>query len=476
MGYWTRKSVKELDEHTLHDEHHLKRVLGPWDLIMLGVGAVIGAGLFSITGIAAAQNAGPAITIAFIIAAIGCTFAGLCYCELASMIPMSGSAYTYTYATMGELLAWVMGWNLILEYAIGAATVSISWSAYVVSLLQDMGIYLPVELVASPWQPIVLSDGSHAFGWVNLPAFLIIGAISSLLIVGIRESSVFNAIIVAVKVTAVIVFIVLGAFYINPDNYHPFIPPNTGEAGNFGWSGVLRAAGVLFFAYIGFDAVSTAAQETKEPQRNIPIGILGSLAICTFLYVLFGFVLTGLVNYKDLDVAAPVALAISKTPYWWISWLVKLAVIGGLTSVILVMLLGQSRIFYSMSRDGLLPPIFASLHPKFKTPWYSNLILMLFVGLFGAFAPLSAVGHMTSIGTLLAFTIVCAGVLILRYTNPSMKRPFRTPLSPLVPLLGMLVCLTLMASLDYEAWMRLIAWLAIGLVIYFTYSHRKLSK
>ena len=473
MGIWTRKPISELTVNSEQDVHSLKRVLGGGDLIMLGIGAVIGAGLFSLTGIAAADNAGPAIVIALIIGAIGCVFAGLCYCELASMIPVAGSAYTYAYATMGELAAWIMGWTLILEYAIGAATVSISWSAYVVSVLQDLNIQLPIELVASPWQPVQLMDGSLGYGWINLPAVLIVAAISILLIVGIRESSFFNTVIVAVKIAAILTFIAIGMFYINPENYHPFIPSNEGEYGKFGWTGILRAAGVLFFAYIGFDAVSTAVQEAKNPQRTIPVGILGSLGICTCLYVAFGFILTGLVNYKELHSAAPVALAVARIPFWWISWLVKLAVLAGLTSVILVMLLGQSRIFYAMSRDKLLPHWFSDIHPRFHTPWRTNLILLVFVGLIGAFAPLSAVGHMTSIGTLLAFTIVCAGVLILRYTDPQHPRPFRTPFSPLVPLLGIGVCGVMMYSLDSSAWMRLFIWLGIGMLVYLCYTRRK---
>lgn len=473
MGIWTRKPVRELAEDNLPENHSFKRVLGAWDLILLGIGAVVGAGLFSLTGIAAAENAGPAITIAFVFAALGCAFAGLCYSELSSMIPISGSAYTYTFATMGELMAWIMGWNLILEYAIGSATVSISWSAYVVSFLSDLNIHLPAEWVASPWQPIQLSDGTQVYGIINLPALLIVLAVSALLIIGIKESSRVNAVIVSMKVIAVLLFVAIGFFYINTDNYIPYIPPNTGDYGHFGISGILSAAGVLFFAYVGFDAVSTAAQETIAPQRNIPIGILGSLAICTILYVLFGSVLTGLVHYTDLQVAAPVAVAVAKLPFWWISWLIKFAVIAGLTSVILVLLLGQSRIFYAMSRDGLLPLWLSNLHPTFRTPWTANIVLMIFVGMIGAFAPISAVGHMTSIGTLLAFTIVCAGVLILRYTDPQLPRPFKTPFSPFVPLMGIIVSLIMMFSLDVDAWIRLTVWLFIGIVFYFIFRRYK---
>ena len=430
MGLWTRKSIKELEATSEEGPHKLNRTLGSLNLITLGIGCIIGAGLFSITGIAAAENAGPAIMLSFIIAAIGCAFAGLCYSELAAMIPVSGSAYTYAFATMGELPAWIIGWTLILEYALGAATVSISWSAYVVSLLEDFGIQLPAVIAASPWQSIALADGTHIYGYINLPALLIVCVISLILIMGIKQSAFANAIMVAVKISVVLVFITLGFFFIDYANFHPFLPVNTGQFGDFGWSGVMRAAGIVFFAFIGFDAVSTAAQEAKSPQRTLPIGILGSLIICTILYVLFAFVMTGLVNYKELDVAAPVALAIEHTPYHWLQGLVKLAVLTGLTSVILVLLLGQSRIFYSMARDGLMPKMFSNIHPTFHTPWISNLILMVFVGLIGAFSPLEVVARMTSIGTLLAFAIVCSGVLILRYKEPDLPRPFKTPWVP----------------------------------------------
>lgn len=477
MGLWTKKSLLDLQQGFEHADYHLalKRTLGAPHLIMLGIGAIIGAGLFSITGIAAAENAGPAIVIAFLIASIGCAFAGLCYSELAAMIPISGSAYTYAYVTLGELLAWIIGWDLILEYAIGSATVSISWSAYFVSLLHDFNIYLPTAILASPWQPVTMPDGSLVYGVINLPAVAIVVAVSFVLMIGIKESALVNALVVVIKVAIVVIFIVIGFFYINPANYTPFIPPNTGVFGEFGWSGIFRAAGVVFFAYIGFDAVSTAAQETTNPQKAIPIGILGSLLICTVLYVFFAFVMTGLANYRELDVAAPVAVAISKTPFPWLHHLVKLAILAGFTSVILVMLLGQSRIFYSMAKDGFLPKVFSIIHPKFKTPWRSNLILMIFVASFGAFAPLSLVGHMTSIGTLLAFVIVCAGVLVLRYSQPAHPRPFKTPLVPLVPLLGILTCLIMMASLGIDNWLRLFAWLALGMLIYFFYGRKNVK-
>jgi APA family basic amino acid/polyamine antiporter len=470
MSLFVTKPIAKIKAEGEDTEHSLRRTLGPTSLIALGIGAIIGAGLFSLTGIAAAENAGPGIVLSFLVAALGCAFAGMCYSEFSTMIPIAGSAYTYAYATMGELLAWIIGWDLVLEYAVGAATVSISWSAYVVSFLHDFGITLPAHLVASPWQPVELPNGSMVNGWVNLPAVLIVVLISTLLMVGIKESARANAIIVVVKVSVVIIFILAGWGYINPANHFPLSPPNTGVFGEFGWSGIMRAAGIIFFAYIGFDAVSTAAQETRNPQRDMPIGIIGSLIICTILYVAFSWVLTGLANYTELRVAAPVAYAIDKTPYGWLKPAVKFAIIAGFTSVILVMLLGQSRVFYSMSRDGLLPRIFSDIHAKFRTPWRSNLLFMVFVSLFSAFAPLSLVGKMTSIGTLLAFVIVCAAVIIMRRKRPDLPRPFKTPLVPLVPILGILVCLAMMASLGVDNWLRLIIWLGIGLAIYFGYS------
>jgi len=450
-------------------EHALKRTLGPVQLVALGIGAIIGAGLFSLTGIAAAHHAGPAVTLSFVLAAVGCAFAGLCYSEFSTMIPIAGSAYTYSYATMGELLAWIIGWDLVLEYAVGASTVAVSWSGYINSLCRDFGIELPQRLIASPWQSITLADGTVTTGLVNLPAIFVVVAISALLMVGIQESASANAVVVVLKVFVVILFIIFGWAYINPANYVPYIPENTGP-GQFGFSGVVRAAGVVFFAFIGFDAVSTAAQETKNPQRDMPIGIIGSLVVCTALYVLFAHVLTGIVNYKELDNAAPVATAIDRTGLVWLKTAIKVAIIAGYTSVILVMLLGQSRVFYSMSRDGLLPKVFSDIHPKWRTPWRSNMVFMVFVGLFAAFAPIKIVGEMTSIGTLFAFVLVCAGILVMRRTHPNLPRPFKTPLVPIVPILGIFANLFLMAGLGLENWLRLFVWLAIGLVIYFTYS------
>ncbi len=471
MGLMTTKPLSRIQAESEGGAHTLKRTLGPGSLVALGVGAIIGAGLFSITGIAAANYAGPAIALSFVLAAIGCAFAGLCYSEFSTMIPIAGSAYTYAYATMGEFLAWVIGWDLVLEYAVGAATVSISWSSYVVTVLHNLGIFLPPYLIASPWQPVQLPNGQLVHGLINLPAVFIICAVSTLLIIGIKESANVNAVVVVVKVAVVLVVIGVGIWFVKGSNYTPFIPENTGKFGEFGWSGILRAAGVIFFAYIGFDAVSTAAQEAKNPQKDMPIGIIGSLIICTILYIAFSVVLTGLANYKDFkDVAAPVAVAIANTPYRWLHPLVNLAIVLGLTSVILVMLLGQSRVFFSMSRDGLLPKVFSEIHPHFRTPWRSNLLFMVFVSLFSGFAPISVVGEMTSIGTLFAFVIVCAGIIIMRKTQPDVPRPFRTPWVPLVPILGILVNIAMMFGLGWTNWARLFVWLAIGLCIYFGYS------
>ncbi len=440
-------------------EHQLKRTLGPVQLIALGIGAIIGAGLFALTPKAAHDNAGPAVVFSFIVAAFGCAFAGMCYSEFATMIPIAGSAYTYAYATMGELLAWIIGWDLVLEYATGAATVSVSWSKYLVRLLQHFSITLPPDLTKSYFEG----------GLVNLPAIFIICVVSIVLIIGIQESARLNGIIVALKVAIVVLVIGLGFGYINKANYVPFIPPNTGEFGHFGWSGIMRAAGVIFFAYIGFDAVSTAAQEAKNPKRDMPIGIIGSLAVCTLLYVGFSYVLSGIVNYKDMTDTA-IYEALHNIGYDWLGTGVVVGILAGYTSVILVMLLGQSRVFYSMSRDGLLPKLFSDVHPKFKTPWRCNLVFMVFVSLFSGFVPLSSLGDMTSIGTLLAFVIVCAGVMVMRRTHPNLPRPYKTPLVPLVPILGIIVCFAMMAALDLLTWIRLVVWLVIGLAIYFLYS------
>jgi basic amino acid/polyamine antiporter, APA family len=462
MSLFETKSLARIQAESEGGEQHLKKTLGPVNLVALGIGAIIGAGLFSLTGIAAGDNAGPAVVFSFIVAAIGCAFAGMCYSEFSTMIPIAGSAYTYAYATMGELLAWIIGWDLVLEYAVGAATVAVSWSSYVTKLFHMYGVELPPSLVHCPWDEIP--------GLVNLPAMLVIVAISALLMIGISESARVNAVIVVVKVTIVIIVITIGWGLIHPENYVPFIPENTGVMGEYGWSGILRAAGVIFFAYIGFDAVSTAAQEAKNPQRDMPIGIIGSLAVCTVLYILFAHVLTGMVHYtKFKGDAAPVATVISLFPSWLQSGIV-IGIVAGYTSVILVMLLGQSRVFFSMSRDGLLPAIFSRIHPKFQTPWRCNQIFMIFGSLLAGFTPISKLGHMTSIGTLLAFVIVCVGIIVMRKTNPDAPRPYRTPLVPLVPILGALVCLIMMLFLGIDTWIRLVLWLILGLSIYFGYS------
>jgi APA family basic amino acid/polyamine antiporter len=478
MSLFATKSVSYIISESEGGQHHLKRTLGPGNLIALGIGAIIGAGLFSLTGLAAAQNAGPAVTISMIVAAIGCALAGLCYSEFSCMIPVAGSAYTYAYTTLGEWIAWIIGWDLVLEYAVGASTVSISWSAYVASLLHTFGINLPPQWIAGPFEPVTLPDGSVVQGIANIPAVIIVFLISILLMIGIKESARTNGIIVVIKLAVVATLIGVGWMYVNRANYVPYIPKNTGEFGHFGLSGIMMGAGTIFFAYIGFDAVSTAAQEAKNPQKDMPVGIIGSLLICTVLYVLFAVVLTGMVPYAQLGVAAPVAVAIDKTPYVWMNNLVKFGIICGFTSVILVMLLGQSRVFYSMSRDGLVPRVFSDIHPKFKTPWRSNLLFFFFVAPFSAFLPLSIVGHMTSIGTLFAFVIVCAGVWVMRVKNPDAPRPFKTPLVPLVPILGMVWNFAMMYSLGWSNWLRLIVWLVIGQAIYFTYSrhHSHLRK
>lgn len=487
MSIWKKKPLAQLLSEASESEKGLKRTLTAWSLIALGIGAIIGAGLFVRTAMAASQNAGPSVTIAFILAAIGCALAGLCYAELSSSIPISGSAYTYTYATMGELLAWVIGWDLILEYAVGAATVGIAWSEYLNNFLVNV-LHLspiPYSLSHSPFQQITDPvTGVVSSGIINLPALFIVGIISLLLIKGIQESAFVNGIIVIVKVVIVILIIVIGWHFINPVNHTPYIPPSsifTDEHGvnhNFGgfW-GIVGAAGTVFFAFIGFDAVSTAAQETKNPKRNMPIGILGSLAVCTVLYILFGHVLTGVASVEDFRTGgkeASVAFAINEhmPGFKWLADFVTVAILAGFSSVILVMLLGQSRVFYAMGKDGLLPSFFSDLHSKFKTPYKANLIILIIVGLFAAFVPGDIVGDMTSIGTLFAFVLVCVAVIVLRKTNPELKREFRTPWVPFIPILGILACLLMMVGLGWTNWLRLFAWMAIGILIYFVYSKK----
>lgn len=478
MSLFVRKPMDVLlNEAQETGTHTLKKTLGAGGLIALGIGAIIGAGLFSITGMAAANHAGPAITLSFVVAALGCLFAGLCYAEFASMIPVAGSAYTYSYATMGEFLAWIIGWDLVLEYAVGAATVAISWSRYLVRFLEGFDVVLPQVLTVGPW------DG----GVVNLPAVFIVVLMSLLLIKGTRESATVNGIIVALKLTVVLVFIILGWQYINNANYDPYLIPATqpGHEGFFdhGWGGIVRAAAIVFFAYIGFDAVSTAAQEAKNPKRDMPIGILGSLIICTVLYILFAHVMTGVTSYTSFagkDGIAPVAVAIDQMgtadangviqpDYPWLNRAILVAILAGYASVILVMLMGQSRVFFSMSKDGLIPKIFSAVNPKTQTPAKNNLLFMIFVSLFAAFVPARVVGEMTSIGTLFAFILVCIGVWVMRRKMPEVPRSFKTPLVPLVPILGIAVCLFMMIFLPMDTWIRLLVWMLIGLDIYLVY-------
>ena len=483
MGLFIKKPFSMLQaEANESGAKTLKRVLGAWSLVALGVGVIIGAGLFSITGTVAAGYTGPAITLSFAIAAIGCCFAGLCYAEFASMIPVAGSAYTYSYATMGELIAWIIGWDLVLEYTVAATTVSISWSRYLVVFLEGVGINLPHALTACPW------DG----GVVNIPAFLIVVLMSIFLIRGTEGSSIFNGFIVFLKVAVILTFVVLGWKYINTENYTPYIPSNTGTLGEFGWSGVLRGAAIVFFAFLGFDAVSTAAQETKTPKRDMPIGILMSLFICTILYMVFAHVMTGVAHYTDFagqQGIAPVAVAIDHMghadaagiihpDYPWLNRAIVLAILFGYCSVIMVTLLGQSRVFLSMSRDGLLPPFFSHINEKFRTPARSNLLFMVVVGLLAAFVPARVAGEMTSIGTLFAFTLVCAAVLIVRKSMPEVHRAFKTPFVPVVPILGILTCLCMMLFLPADTWIRLVLWMLIGLDVYACYGvkHSKLEQ
>ncbi|MDQ3426922.1 MAG: amino acid permease [Gemmatimonadota bacterium] len=484
MGLFSRKDVSALQAEVASDQS-LKRALGAVNLVTLGIGAIIGAGIFVLTGQAAANYAGPAIVYSFLLAGTACALAGLCYAEFAAMIPIAGSAYTYGYATLGELFAWIIGWDLILEYLFAASTVAVGWSGYVVSFLKDLGITIPAAYTSAPYTHTTPTDAGlnvwrlFTEGWsstgavLNVPAMVIVGLITILLIVGISESASFNNVVVVIKITVVLLFIGFGMAYINRENWEPFVPPPQGD-GKYGWDGIVRGAGVIFFAYIGFDAVSTAAQETRNPQRDMPIGILGSLAICTVLYVAVALVLTGIVDYTQLNVPDPIAVGINAAGpgLAWLRPVVKIGAIAGLSSVILVMLLGQPRIFYTMSKDGLLPPVFSAVHPKFRTPWLASLVTGGFAMVFAGLLPIGLLGELVSIGTLFAFAIVCAGVLVLRYTDPDIPRPFRTPLSPFVPIAGIASTFYLMLGLPVDTWARLIIWMALGLVIYFLYGKR----
>lgn len=471
-GLFRKKSLKSLMKQADDGGHGLKRTLDAKALIALGIGAIIGAGLFVRTAAASAEAAGPAVTLSFLVAAIGCAFAGLCYAEFAAMIPIAGSAYTYAYATMGEFVAWTIGWALVLEYALGAATVAIAWSEYLNNLL---GGAIPYAWCHSPME----SSPDGVAGIMNFPALVILLLLTALLIKGTSESAKVNAIIVFIKVSIVLIFIAIGWGFVNPANHVPYMIPEgvAGHEGVFrhGWGGVLGGAGIVFFAFIGFDAVSTAAQEAKNPSKDMPIGILGSLAVCTVLYVLFAHVLTGVANWQEFKTAgkeASVAYAIQKYMhgYGWLGTSVTVAILAGFSSVILVMLLGQSRVFYSMANDGLLPKLFSELHPTFRTPYKSNMVLFFFVGLFAAFIPGSMAGDLTSIGTLFAFVVVSIGIWVMRRTDPSVERPFKTPLVPIVPLLGALVCSAMIISLDHRTQITALVWMLIGFAIYFLYS------
>ena len=471
MTLFTRKSVADL--HTEAERGLLRRSLGPLHLTALGIGSIIGTGIFVLTGTAASQNAGPALVLSMILSAVGCAFAGLCYAEFASMVPVAGSAYTYAYATVGEIFAWIIGWDLILEYALSTSTVAVGWSGYLVSLSRDLGMPVPPALTAPPGSVATLADGSTVAGLFNLPATLVVLLVAALLVVGIRQSAGTNTALVLVKSLVLVVFVIVGAAYVKSENLTPFIPPNTGAFGQFGWSGVLRGAGVMFFAYIGFDAVSTAAQEAKNPQRDMPIGILGSLAICTVIYIAVAIVLLGIVSYHKLNVADPLAVGIDATGLRWFSPIIKVSALFGLFSTMLVTLLGQTRIFYSMSRDGLLPPLFGRVHPRFRTPYLSTMLTGSIVALASGLLPIGLLGQLVSIGTLLAFTLVCIGVILLRRTAPDLARPFKAPFVPYVPILGAFICVAQMLGLPLATWERLFIWLAIGRLIYFLYSRRR---
>lgn len=467
-GLMARKSVDDIVSGEEAEAQGLSRSLGPFSIIAMGIGAIIGAGIFVLTGTAAAQYAGPGIMISFVLGGIACAFVGLCYSELAALIPVAGSSYTYTYATLGEFFAWLIGWDLILEYAMGAATVAVGWSGYVTSILKDVGLVIPAQFAHAPGTAIE-GGGTALF---NLPAVLIVAALTLLLMRGTKESARLNNIMVVVKLAVVLSFIGLGWRYTNSANWSPVIPENDGTFGHYGYSGILRGAGVVFFAYIGFDAVSTAAQEAKRPQKDMPIGILGSLAVCTILYVLVAAVLTGLVPYKDLNVPDPIAKGVDVIGIGWFGALIKLGALSGLTTVILVLLYGQSRIFYTMASDGLLPRMFSHVHPTYQTPYRSQALIGICVALVAALVPINILGEMVSIGTLAAFCLVCGAVIHLRRSEKGMKRPFKVPAVPLVPILGILSCLLLMAGLPLDTWLRLVIWMAIGLVIYFTYGRR----
>jgi basic amino acid/polyamine antiporter, APA family len=469
------KSIAELQEQE-SSGNQLRRALNATHLTLLGIGGIIGTGIFVLTGTAAANHAGPALPLSFIVAGLGCTFAGLCYAEFAAMIPVSGSAYSYSYATLGEGIAWFIGWNLVLEYLFAVATVSVGWSGYAVSLLEQLHVHVPTMFSNAPFDTPMGKETFEVMrtgAIINVPAFLIVAMIATICYIGIRQSAAFNAVIVAIKVTVVLLFIIFGVSYINAANWHPFVPPNGGQFGLFGWSGVMAASGVIFFAYIGFDAISTAAQETKNPQRDMPIGILSSLVICTILYVIVSAVLTGMVKYNELDVAAPVALALDKYPsLHWLGIPVKFGAVCGMTSVMLVMTIAQARIFFAMARDGLLPPFFGRVHPRFRTPSTGTVITGVSAAVIGGLFPVRILGEMVAIGTLAAFVTVCIGILVLRRTRPDLPRPFRTPAPWFTCIAGAVVCGAMMLSLGPATWLRLVIWTGIGVLVYAFYGYR----
>ena len=470
-GLFVKKTIKSLLDEAADSKHGLKRSLGALSLTTFGIGAIIGAGIFVLTGQAAAEYAGPGILISFIIAAMICVFAALCYAEFASLIPIAGSAYSYAYVTMGELTAWIIGWGLTMEYLFSAATVSVGWSGYFVSLFQDMGITIPACIANAPLSYDIVAGWKQTGALVNLPAILIVGIMGSLVALGIKAAASFNNVMVVIKMSVIVLFIGCGLVYINADNLTPLIPENTGVWGQFGFSGILRGAGVVFFAFIGFDALSTLAQEAKNPQRDLPIGMLGSLGISALVYIVIGVVLLGIVSFTMLNVPDPIAIAVNAmgAKFIWLRFVLKIAILAGLTSVVLVMVLGQARIFYTMAHDGLLPKAFGKIHDRFRTPFFTTMMVTLACAVFAGIFPVGILGQLTSMGTLLAFAIVCFGILVLRYKQPTLHRPFKTPFVPWIPLAGTLACIIQMIALPGITWVQLFIWMSIGCWIYFAY-------
>lgn len=473
-GLFAKKSIKSLLQDTVQTKHSLKRTLGPLNLTAMGIGAIIGAGIFVLTGQAASEYAGPAISLSFIFAAIICVFAALCYAELASLIPVSGGAYSYSYVAMGEFIAWTVGWVLTLEYLFSAATVSVGWSGYLTSLLKDFNIIIPASLSSAPLNYDTATGWQSSGSLINLPAMFITAFMGFLIAVGIKAAASFNDLMVVIKLTVIVLFIACGIAYINMDNLTPFIPENTGTFGQYGFSGILRGAGVVFFAFIGFDALSTLAQEAKNPQSDLPKGMLGSLGVSTLVYIIIALVLTGIVSFKLLNVPDPIAVAVNAlgSHFLWLRFVIKIAILAGLTSVVLVMMLGQTRIFYTMAHDGLMPKSFGKISDRFHTPFFTTIAVTLVGMIVAGIFPVGILGQLVSMGTLLAFAVVCFGVLVLRYTQPLLHRPFKTPFVPYIPLLGTLACVLQMILLPGVTWLQLVAWIIIGCIIYFTYGKK----